>query len=57
MKYWNSWYSWVMHSTIDSMKHIARIMKVHLEEIMNYFVHRISNARAEGINSKMAYGF
>ena len=63
MKYWNSWYSWVMHSTIDAMKDIARMMKVHLEKIMNYFVHRITNARAEGINSKialiekMAYGF
>jgi len=45
------------------MKDIARMMKVHLEKIMNYFAHRITNARAEGINSKisliekMAYGF
>ena len=54
MKYWNSWYSWVMHSTIDAMKDIARMMKVHLEKIMNYFDHRITNARAEGINSKIA---
>jgi transposase len=39
------------------------MMEVYLEKIMNYFVHRITNARAEGINSKialiekMAYGF
>ena len=45
------------------MKVIARMMKVHLEKIMNCFVHRITNARAEGINSrialieKMAHGF
>ena len=38
-------------------------MKAHLEKIMNYFVHKITNARGEGINSKkaliekMAYGF
>ena len=63
MKYWNSWYSWVMHSTIDAMKDTARMMKVHIEKIMNYFIHRITNARAEGINSKialiekMAYGY
>ena len=52
----------VMHSTIDAIKDIARMMKAHLEKIMNYFVHRITNARAEGINSKIAliekaYGF
>ena len=51
-----------MHSTIDAIKDIARMMKAHLEKIMNYFVHRITNARAEGINSKIAliekaYGF
>ena len=63
MKYWNSWYSWVIHSSIEAMKDVARMMKVHLEKIMNYFVHKITNARAEGINSKisliekMAYGF
>ena len=61
--YWNSWYSWVMHSTIDAMKDVARMMKTHLEKIMNCIVHRITNARSEGINSrkalieKMAYGF
>ena len=63
MKYWKSWYSWVIHSSIEAMKDVARMMKVHLEKIMNYFVHKITNARAEGINSKisliekMAYGF
>ena len=48
---------------LDAMKDVARMMKAHMEKIMNYFVHRITNARAEGINSKialiekMAYGF
>ena len=52
-----------MHSTIDAMKDTARMMKLHIEKIMNYFIHRITNARAEGINSKialiekMAYGY
>ena len=38
----------------DSLKDVARLMKVHLERILNYFTHRITNARAEGINSKIA---
>ncbi len=53
-KYWESWYSWVIHSSVDAMKDVARLMKVHLERILNYFTHRITNARAEGINSKIA---
>jgi len=36
------------------MKDVARMMKVHLYRILNYFTHRITNARTEGINSKKA---
>ncbi len=62
-RYWNNWYSWVIHSSIDAMKDVARMMKTHIDRILNYFTHRITNARAEGINSKialiekMAYGY
>ena len=54
MKYWERWYSWIIHSSIDAMKDAARMMKVHLGSIMNYFTHRITNARSEGINSRIA---
>ncbi len=53
-KYWESWCSWVIHSSIDAMKDIARLMKIHLGMILNYFIHRITNIRAEGINSRIA---
>ena len=45
------------------MKDVARMMRVHIEKILNYFTHHITNARAEGINSKilliekMAFGY
>jgi transposase len=29
-------------------------MKVHMDKILNYFIHHITNARAESINSKIA---
>ena len=41
----------------------ARMMKDHLTGVLSYFEHRITNAVAEGLNSKiatiqkMAYGF
>jgi transposase len=62
-EYWKKWYSWIVHSSIDAMKIVAKMMRVHIDKILNYFTHRITNAKAEGINSKialiekMAYGF
>ncbi|EQD30110.1 transposase IS204/IS1001/IS1096/IS1165 family protein, partial [mine drainage metagenome] len=45
-KYWEIWYSWVIHSSIDTMRDVASMMKVHLDRILNYFTHCITNARA-----------
>ena len=62
-EYWKKWYSWIVHSSIDAMKIVAKMMRMHIDKILNYFTHRITNAKAEGINSKialiekMAYGF
>ena len=36
------------------MKIVARDLKVHLKNIMNYFIHCITNANKEGINSMIA---
>ena len=36
------------------MKDVARMRKMHIDKILNYFTHHITNARAEGINSKIA---
>ena len=36
---------WNAPSMDDAMKDAARMMKLHLEKIMNYFTHRITNAR------------
>ena len=52
--YFEKWYSWIIHSSVDAMKDAARMMRIHITSIMNYFTHRITNARAEGINSKIA---
>ena len=47
------------NSYIDSLEatteeEVNKFMKVHLERILNYFTSRVTNARAEGINSKIA---
>ena len=62
-KFWKQWYFWATHSRLTPMIKVARMIKDHLSGVMSYFTHRITNAVAEGLNSKittiqkMAYGF
>jgi transposase len=61
--YFQRWYFWATHSRIAPMVVAAKTLKGHLANILTYFQHRISNATAEGLNSKiqmvkeMACGF
>jgi transposase len=61
--YWRWWHFWATHSRLTPVVRVARMMRDHLEGVLNYFAHRITNAVAEGLNSKiatiqkMAYGF
>jgi len=43
--------SWMMHSRLEPMKAAARSLRQNREEILAYFIHRSSNAFAEGMNS------
>ena len=52
-RYFDSWYSWAIRSRLDSIKEKARMIKSHLPNILTYFKHGISNAAAEGLNSKI----
>jgi len=61
--YFRRWYFWATHSKLPHMIEAARTLNRHLTNIMTYFRHRITNATAEGLNSKiqmvkeMACGF
>ena len=52
-KYFTAWYFWATHSRIAPMIEAAKTLKRHLANILTYFKHRITNATAEGINSKI----
>jgi len=52
-KYFKAWYFWATHSRLKPMIEAAKTLKRHLANIMTYFKHRITNATAEGINSKI----
>jgi transposase len=51
--YFDNWYSWAIRSRLEPIKAKARMIKSHLPNILTYFKHGISNAVAEGLNSKI----
>jgi transposase len=52
-RHFNQWYSWAIRSQLEPIKQKARMIKSHLDNMLTYFKHRISNAAAEGLNSKI----
>lgn len=60
---WEGWLSWAMRSRLEPVKRVARMIKQHLWGIINAIVLKATNARAEGVNSRiqrvkrMACGF
>lgn len=52
-KFFKAWYGWASRSGLRPMKKVARMLKAHLENILTYLRHPISNAVTEGLNSKI----
>ncbi len=52
-RHFKQWYSWAIRSRLAPIKEKARMIKSHLPNILTYFKHPISNAVAEGLNSKI----
>jgi transposase len=50
-KGWLKWYGWAIRSRLEPMKKVSRMIKTHLWGIVNAVVTRMTNARAEGLNS------
>jgi len=52
-RFFESWYSWAIRSRLEPIKKEARMIKNHLDNILTWFTHPISNAVSEGLNSKI----
>lgn len=52
-RHWKSWYFWATHSRLDPVIDAARTLKRHLSDLLSYFAHPITNAGAEGLNSRI----
>lgn len=51
--FFKKWYCWATHARLKPMAEVAKKLKRHLENILTYLKHRITNAVAEGLNSKI----
>jgi transposase len=53
-EFFGRWYSWAIRSRLEPIKRVARSFKAHLDNILTYFKHRITNAALEGLNNRIA---
>jgi len=52
---WKRWYSWAIRSRLEPVKRVARMIKNHWQGVINAVTSNVTNARAEGINSKIQW--
>ena len=52
-KFFDRWYGWARRSRLEPIKKVALKLKTHLDGLLSYFCHRVTNATAEGFNSRI----
>jgi transposase len=52
-KYFKRWYFWATHSRLEPIKKAAKTLKIHVDNIVTYARHQITNALGESINAKI----
>jgi transposase len=53
-EFFGRWYRWAIRSRLEPIKKVARSLKAHLDNILTFFTHRITNAALEGLNNRIA---
>ncbi len=52
-RFLKKWCSWAMRSKLTPMKKVAGTLRSHMDNIVTFCRHRVTNAVAEGLNSKI----
>ena len=52
-RFFRDWFGWVSRSRLKPLIKVAKMLKAHLENILTYLRHPITNAVTEGLNSKI----
>jgi transposase len=61
--WYKRWHFWATHSRLAPVKKVAAMIRRHLDGVLSYFTHRITNSASEALNStvqmikKRAFGF
>jgi transposase len=53
VKHFRAWYQWAVRSRLTPVRKVARLLNGHLDNVLTYFEHRITNAVSEGLNNKI----
>jgi transposase len=63
VKHFRSWNRWATRSRLEPVRKVAALLRGHLDNVLTYFDHRITNAGCEGMNNRIqaikhsAFGF
>ena len=52
-RFFKNWFGWVSRSRLKPVVEVAQMLKRHLENLLTYLKHHITNAVTEGLNSKI----
>jgi transposase len=52
-RHFHDWYGWAIRSRLKPVATVARMIDAHLENVLTYCEHRVTNATIEGLNSKI----
>jgi len=52
-RFFKNWFGWVSRSRLKPVVEVAQMIKRHLENLLTYLKHHITNAVTEGLNSKI----
>jgi transposase len=52
-RHWKRWYYWATHARLAPVVKAAQTVHRHLENVLTYFDHRLTNAASEGLNGQI----
>jgi transposase len=52
-RFFKDWFGWVSRSRLKPVIEVAQMLKRHLDNLLTYLKHHITNAVTEGLNSKI----
>ena len=52
-RFFTRWYAWAVRSRLEPVKRVAATLKRHLDGVLRFAKHPITNGVAEGLNSKI----